>query len=213
VKRTILRGGVLAAIALSMVTVRVLWSSRVEWRAAEAALATGEVPLAVDHFGRAARLHAPGNPWCRRSLDRLDELARRAEAAGDVAAALSAWRELRSSVLATRGAWTPHQERLAPVDARIAELSARSESPSLDPTSDLAARTRWHAARLAQDDAPSVGWTLLALAGLCGWIGAAVGFLFRALDDDDRLRARAALGWGGGVALGLALFLVGLARA
>jgi hypothetical protein len=45
------------------------------------------------------------------------------------------------------------------------------------------------------------------------WIGAAVGFLLRGIDVRARVRRRAALTCAVGVALGLTLFFVGLARA
>ena len=58
----------------------------------------------------------------------------------------------------------------------------------------------------------SVG-SLLALAGLAAWIGCALGLFLRGVGDDDRMRPRAALAWAVGVAAGLAMFFLGLARA
>ncbi len=79
-----------------------------------------------------------------------------------------------------------------------------------DPTLQPRDRARaWHAARLAQDEAPSVGWTLVALFGLAGWIGCALGLILRGVGADDRLRPRVALGWALGTAAGLATFFVG----
>ena len=53
----------------------------------------------------------------------------------------------------------------------------------------------------------------MALFGLAAWIACALGLLLRGVGDDDRLRPRAALVWAAGVAVGLALFFLGLARA
>jgi hypothetical protein len=44
-------------------------------------------------------------------------------------------------------------------------------------------------------------------------VGAAVGFLLRGLDENDRLRPRAALRWAIVLAAGMAAFLIGLASA
>ena len=188
----------LVVIALAIVTVRVVWSSRVEWRAAQAE--SGE--LRVVHLGRAARLYAPGNPYARRALDALAELGR----AGD----LSAWQEARSAILATRSFYTPHRALLDEANRAIAEGMAERDLPS---RGSLEARREWHAARLARDEAPSVVWSVVAILGLFLWIGAAVLFILRAIDENDRLRKRAAILFGAGLALGLVLFFVGLARA
>ena len=193
----------LLAILAAIVAVRVVWSSRGEWRAAQAASGDDEIA----HLGRAARLYAPGNPYSRRAVEKLATIGR-----DDATRALVAWRELRSAVLATRSFYTPHRALLDEANARIADLMADAE---------LAAGTQhardkavaWHAARLQQDEAPSVAWTLVALFGLAGWIGCALGLLLRGVGDDDRLRPRVALAWAVGVAGGLALFFLGLARA
>jgi hypothetical protein len=58
-----------------------------------------------------------------------------------------------------------------------------------------------------------VAWSIVALVGLAAWIGCAVGFFLRAVDERDKLRPRAAVSWALGVGLGLALFFLGLSRA
>ncbi len=209
-RRRIAGALLVAGAALLMVIVRVVVSSRGEWREAEARLSQGDREGALDHLGRAARLYAPGNPYSRRALARIAEIARTSD---DRALSLLAWREARSAILATRSVYTPHRALLAEANARIATLAAALEPPSVDPGADEAARARWHADRLARDDAPSVGWSLAALAGLALFVGCAIGFFFRGLDERDRLRGRVALAWAAGVGCGLALFLVALARA
>ena len=193
----------LVAMLLAIVAARVVWSSRGEWRAASAA--TGDDELA--HLGRAARLYAPGNPYSRRAVDKLAAIGR-----ADPARALAAWRELRSAILATRSFYTPHRALLDEANAHIAELMADAEVATGTQHARDQARA-WHAARLEQDEAPSVAWTLVALVGLVGWIACALGLLLRGVGDDDRLRPRVALAWAAGVAVGLALFFLGLARA
>jgi hypothetical protein len=191
------------ALLLAIVTVRVVWSSHGEWRAAQSA--SGDQEIA--HLGRAARLYAPGNPYSRRAVVTLAAIGRE-----DPARALAAWREARSAILATRSFYTPHRALLDEANARIAELMADAELASGAQKSRDRARA-WHAARLAQDEAPSVAWTLVALVGLAAWIGCALGLFLRGIGDDDRLRPRPALVWAAGIAGGLVLFFVGLSRA
>jgi hypothetical protein len=190
----------LVAIVLAIVAVRVVWSSRGEWRAATAT--QGDEQLV--HLGRAARLYAPGNPYSRRAFAQLAQIGR-----DDPARALAAWRELRSASLATRSFYTPERALLDEANARLADLMADAD-PSMQPHERARA---WHAARLAQDEAPSVAWTLVALAGLAAWIGCALGLVLRGVGADDRLRPRVALGWAVGTAAGLVTFFVGLWRA
>jgi hypothetical protein len=199
--RGLARGAALAVVVVAIVVVRVVVSARGEWRAAQ--YSDGEAR--VVHLGRAARLYAPGNPYSRRAVDELVAIGR-----SGGPEALRAWREARSAILATRSIYTPRPEVLAEANARIAERMAGDEPDARGPLDE---RRAWHAARLARDDAPSVAWTLVALAGLCGWIGSAVAFFLRAVDERDRLRARAAVMCALGIAAGLVLFFVGLSRA
>jgi hypothetical protein len=199
--KTAVQASAMVAICLALVTVRVVWSSRTEWRTAESS--TGDDRLA--HLGRAARLYTPGNPYSRRALNALAEAGR---AGGPDA--LAAWREARSAILATRSFYTPSRALLDEANARIAELTADAEPASRGSVEE---RRAWHAARLAQDDSPSVAWTLVALLGLAAWIAGAALFFLRAVDEQDRLRSRPAALFALVVAGGLVLFFLGLARA
>ncbi|MDB4968237.1 MAG: hypothetical protein JWN44_3926 [Myxococcales bacterium] len=203
--RQLFQGAAVVAILLAIVTVRVVWSSHGEWRAAQALGGDDEIA----HLGRAARLYAPGNPYSRRAVEKLAAIGR-----DEPARALVAWRELRSALFATRSFYTPRRALLEEANARIAELMADAEVQSgAQKSHDRDKARAWHAARLAQDESPSVPWTLLALFGLAAWIGCALGLLLRGIGDDDRLRPRAAMAWAAGVACGLLLFFLGLSRA
>ena len=191
----------LVTIALALVVVRVVWSSHSEWQAAEAS--TG--PMRAVHLGRAARLYAPGNPFSRRALDALADLGR---AGGPDS--LAAWQGVRSAILATRSLYTPHPTLLAEANLAIAELMAARDLPS---RGSLDTRRAWHAARLARDDAPSVAWSAIAILGLFVWIGAAVLFILRAVDEQGGVRPRLALAFAASLGVGLLLFFLGLARA
>lgn len=198
---------VVAVLAISVV--RVVVSSRGEWRAAERAHDLGGGDDEIAHLGRAARLYAPGNPYSRRAVDKLAAIGRSEPLYGD--RGLAAWRELRSAILATRSFYTPHRALLDEADGHIAATMAAAEDPG---DADARAKAeRWHRARLDDHPEPSLPWTLLALGGLGAFIGCAAGFFLRGIGPDDRLRARPAIRWALGVAVGLAAFFVGLARA
>ena len=210
---TVVRIGLGILLLLSLIVGRVLHSSWEEAREGAAAEGRGEIAEAVHRYGQSARLYAPGNPWSRRALDRHAALATDAEGRGDGETALAAWREVRSSILATRSLYTPHPAALATANEQIARLAARLESPSVDPTRDEGARRRWHRERLATTEEPHRGWALLALVGLALWLGAAVAFLRRGLDGALRLVPRPALLCTVAFLIGFALFALGLARA
>ena len=146
----------------------------------------------IAHLGRAARS-------TRRAIRtrgaRVDKLAahrprpiRRARSA--------AWRELRSAILATRSFYTPHRALLDEANGRIADRSWPT------PKSPRGTRARRRPPRAGtprgwrRTTRRRVGWTLLALVGLAAWIGCALGFFWRGVDDDDRLRAARRVGVG-----------------
>ena len=195
----------LFAILLAIVAVRVVWSSRGEWRAARRPRRGDDE---IVHLGRAARLYAPGNPYSRRAVDKLaDDRPRRSGA--------RARRVARAALGAPGDALVLHAAPRAP---------RRGQRAHRRPHGRRRGRRR-HAARARAKRAPGTprawrrtkrrrcAWTLVALVGLAAWIGCALGLLLRGIGDDDRLRPRAALAWALGVGAGLALFFLGLARA
>lgn len=173
---------------------------------------TDGLRAAIVEYRRAARWYAPGNAYVTRALDRLEAIGRLAEQSADAPTALEAWRAVRRAILGARSLYTPHGDRLARANARIAALSARLEGARAG--ADAIARSEaWHRAQLRRDTAPAVGWVVLALLGFFGWVGAAVGFLYRAVSPEDRLLGRPAILWGAGILVGLVGWLVGLTQA
>jgi hypothetical protein len=192
------------ALLFAIVTVRVLASSHSALSDAERAASPDERRFLL---GVAARMYAPGNPWSARALAALVDEGRAHEAA-DPKRALAAFREVRSAILATRSFYTPNRPLLDEANRAIARLTAALEGSG-------AAGDAWHAARLAEAEreAPSVGWSVVALVGLFLWLGAAAALFLAGFDANDALRRRPALAAACGIAVGLALFFVGLARA
>ena len=198
--------------AVCVVAVRVVIEGRAELRAGRAAAAE-DLPGAITHLGRAARWYAPGASAPADALDDLRTIGLTAEGHGDSKLALDAWQTVRGAILSTRSTYTPHADRLEEANEHIATLMAQTEPATVAPGQTQDQRRSWHLDLLERDDAPKVGWTLLALLGLGGWIAAAFLFIYRAVGEDDRLKARTALACGLAIVAGFGAFLFGLARA
>jgi hypothetical protein len=200
----------LAAVALALVTGRVLhdsWSALGDGQAAEA---RGERPQAIRQYLRAARMYVPGSPFVGRALARLEGLAAASASAGDLQGEREALEAIRSSLLGARSLYTPHAERLVAADARLAAIYARQEQPSVAPGASIADREEWHRARLAIRPGPAIPATVTALAGLALWLGAVVLFIRRGVDRTLRLERRWAVAAGIGFFVGFGLFVLGL---
>ncbi|HEX9078433.1 MAG TPA: hypothetical protein VF795_02515 [Desulfuromonadaceae bacterium] len=56
-------------------------------------------------------------------------------------------------------------------------------------------------------------WSVVVVAGLLGWVGAALGFIFKAFPGRGQFLARPALIWGGVLAASYAVWIVGMLHA
>lgn len=202
-----------AGLCLGVVVSRAVWEGRRALERGSEAATAGDLAEAVTQYRRAARWYVPGAPHVGRAYDRLEDIARLAEASGDVELALAAWRGVRGSILATRSFYTPHSHRLEPANRRIAALMAGSEDPAVAPGQAEPEREAWHYALLERDEAPSVFWSIVALLGFAAWIGGGVLFALRGVTADDTLVPRMAATAGALVAVGLVIWMLGLYKA
>lgn len=209
-RRKVIAVGVVAAICLGVVVTRAVWEGRSALSLGDEAQKAGDPQTAIRWWRRAARWYVPGAPHVGDAYDRLDEFAVAAEARGDSRNALAAWRGIRGSILATRSFYTPHVERLAPANRRIAALMAKAEGASADPARTEAERATWHYELLARDEAPSVFWSIVALLGFGMWIAGGGLFALRAVTKEDQLVAKTAAISGILVATGLVVWMLGL---
>lgn len=212
-RRKIILGVAVVAFCFGVVAIRAVWQGRSALSDGDAAAQAGEFAEAVTSWRRAARWYVPLAPHVVDAYERLESLATEAESRGDAALALAAWRGVRGSILATRSFFTPQQHRLGPANQHIAALMAASESANPDSGETLEARTAWHLRLLDRNEAPSVGWALLALLGCGLWIGGGFYFAFAGVSADDRLIPRAARVAGVLVVVGLLLWMLGLYQA
>lgn len=195
-------------LLLAALIARMLFGAQREVAAAAVARDPAERAL---HLRRAMAYYLPGNPWVRQAHDGLLEQARRARRLGDGRTALQSFRELRSAILALRGATRPYAGSLPEINSAIAELTARD--PAAAPSLRTAAGQRRHLARLGHPPAPHRGFVLLALLGFGLWVGGGVLLLLRGLKPDLTLVPRRFWPLAGVIGLGLALFCVGLGAA
>ncbi len=68
----------------------------------------------------------------------------------------------------------------------------------------------WHLEQLMKTNAPSVGWSLLAILGLILWIGGGFAFAYKAITPEDKLHSRRAVYYGAVIVLGLVVWMLGL---
>lgn len=210
--QSLVRIAVVATIVLSAFVVRVVTSAAGELQLGRDYEARGDRVAAVVHYRRAARWYAPGSPYHVRALSALAQLASAAEKAGDRDLALSGYRAIRSAIMSTRGLYTPERQRLAAANGRIADLMASLPPPPMDAGKSREQLRKEHLALLTADRDPKLGWTLLLLLGFALWVGSAVIFTLRAVDDDRWVPAEARR-WGALVLLGLGMFIAGMALA
>ncbi|MFH0903449.1 MAG: hypothetical protein V2A73_22700 [Pseudomonadota bacterium] len=197
-------------VCLGVIAGRTLWDGRKALLSGDAAYGRGEVEEAIAAWRRAARWYSPAAPHVRVAYGRLESVAREAEQRGDSRQALAAWQAIRSSCLSTRSFYVPYADHLAVANERIAALMASMEGPDADPGKTEEERRAWHQALLSRDPSPSVGWTLVALLGLAGWIGGAVLFAFKGISPEEKLNRRAAIRAVVLIAAGLLTWMLGL---
>jgi len=213
-KRKVLLGLAIAAFILGSIYVKVYVGSMHEYRRAEQAYEAGDLDAALEHYEYAVQWYTPRNPWVRRSIESLWRMGTDAEDAGNVDRALAAYRALRGSLYAVRSFYAPYQEWIPRCNEKIASLSAgkiaQTEAGKDRPFEEIRAESL---ELLKKDHAPDVGWAILAEIGFFGWVGSAIGFIFRAYRDAGRLSGRAAIRWGLAIIAFYALWTLGLSRA
>ncbi len=181
------------------VVVRALLEGRAELARADA---TDDEATRVLHLGRALRWRLPWASHVARARDELVAIGETAEVRGDDAAALVAYREVRSGLVGTRMIDPPDPAVLGDVDRRIARLMAAEDARRNLGGDDAEA---YHLALL---EAPRVGddtATFVGAAAFVLWVAASIGFLMRGVDGRGRLRTAAAVRWG---ALSIITFVV-----
>jgi hypothetical protein len=204
---------VASVILTSVIVCRVLLESSRELRAGDDAESRRDLADAIRHWRRAAHGYLPGNPFCSRAFDRLESTAVRAEGQGMPEVAFTAWRAVRASSLATRWIVVPERDRLERANRHLARLLSEMPRPAEDRDRDPARLREEHLSRLNEDPAPEPAWVITLGIGFALWLAGTFAAARMGWDADDRIQKRPLALSIAAVAVGIALFLLGVARA
>lgn len=176
-------GGVLATA-----TVREIGEGSRAIAESDAAIERGDTARAITQARAAAQAVVPGSPYPARGYERLETLARDAEARGDDATANTAWQAMRAAALSTRGLAVKTEGWLALASESLARLSAQKNAAT---TTDAPRADRGEAMLEAlhrTEPPPTLTFVLLA-AGGAGFLGGVARLAWAA---GDRLSWRVA---------------------
>ncbi len=170
-KRRAVRPYLLAVLALLAVLVgRAMLEGAAAVRRSDEQAAKGDVEGAIAHAMRATKWYVPLASHPREGYDRLRDIARRAELAGDVDTALVAWQAIRAGARGTRSFWIPYADRLREADEHIALLLASKPPPGIDRGKPREQLVQEHRALLSRDDAPRPLAVVAMYMGLAVWL-------------------------------------------
>ena len=204
---------VLVALALCVLTLvmsaRAVLEARGSSARADVALAAGDIDTAISRLRVTARWYAPFNFYASNALARLLSLAEIAEARGEHARALSAYRAIHAAIHATRSFYTPHGGLLEQADEHIATLMA-AEPPAPVEQQHTPDQRKADYLALLRPTQPRLSGVLLAIAGLVTWVGSAVAFLTWGVDGEGRALRRIGRRSIGLLLVGWIMFAVGL---
>lgn len=211
--RGVMQAAIVVLLLLAALAFRVVISARAELAEADRLLASSDVDASILHYRRAARWYAPGSPYHVTALSRLAQLGAQAELRGETERALTAYRAMRSAIMAARSFYIPESARLHAANRKIAALMAQQPLPAVDAGKSRQQVRDEHLALLETNRDPKIWWTWVLLLGFFGWVAGAYIFTIRAIDEHDRLVPREALRWGAVIAVGFGLFVLGMALA
>lgn len=212
-RRALSRAALVIGLVLAGLLLRAWISCGSELAEADSARRGGDTEAAIDHYRRAAAWYFPGNVRASAALEALFEIGAQAEARGETALALSAFRSVRAAAMSARSLYVPHDALRTHADERIAALMAAGTVPPADAERSPEQRRARYLAALRQQRGPRTIWALLALVGLSLWITGGVMLATRGLDERDAWVPAQARRWGTLIVVGLGLFVLGLALA
>jgi hypothetical protein len=196
------------SVLVAVMLVRALLEARAHRGRADVALRQGDLEGAVTSLRLSARWNAPFNVYAEESFAELERLGGAAEARGEQAQALVAYRAIHASAMASRGVVVLEDERLDRVDRRIASLSQAVALAGGQPVQGLD-RGKDYLAALRPERPRAIG-VVVAWAGFLAWVGGASVFLRRGVDAQGRLVRQVARRGAVFALLGWLAFAVGL---
>jgi len=177
-KKRLIEVSLIIAVFLIMIVIRVGFGSYKEFKAAEKFYEEKNTDLAIIHYDRAIHWYTPFNPYVKASVNKLKEIGQRCEAENNYEEAVETYEILRSSIYSTRSFYTPFKSVIGFTDEKIAAL--RASLIENDPAWNKKAKKPTKAeilAKLKQNRAPSVFFSVLASIGFIGWIASVIFFI------------------------------------
>jgi hypothetical protein len=185
-------------LALATLTAHAVAQGEDEMTQSDAAFNRGDVRLAAHHARRAAVSYAPGAPHVRAAFQRLEAVARGAEANGEHDVALFAWRAMRSAALETQHVTRPFEAELMLANQALARLQVSAATPT---TTREAVRLGKIAERdLERDRTPRASWIALLTLGFLAALGGLGWFSVQGVRADGAIRWSVAK-WGASLAI------------
>lgn len=198
-------------MVLATIWLRAYLSGREELRIGLAAERAGDVEKALLHYQFAMRWYTPLADAPQQAAESLWTIALQAEARGDRATALTAHRDLRGAIYATRSLYDPFGHRLNAVNRRLARLTAEQQlSQASARGRNLETLEADHLRLLELDPTPAPGWSLVVVLGFLGWVGGAFALIARGFGPDIRVRPKPFMRWASVTAICFAAWVVGL---
>ena len=177
---------------------------------AEAAYKQGKADEARQYYERTIKRHTPLSATTPRAIKRLWQLGTTAEGQGNVPLALAAYRSLRSSLYAIQSVYSPYKPWIPKSESKIAALMAHTITAAQPNAAKLAQDTAKFLRQLQRPSGPHLGWTIVTEIGFLGWIGATVGFIWRASTPTGGWAWRPSLRWGGSGVVCFTLWIIGM---
>lgn len=199
-----------------LVFIKVNVNAHKEHQKAEAALNNNNLEQAITHFNRAIHWYSPGSKTIKASVQALWEIGIQAEINRDYRIALQAFRSLRSSLYSARSFYTPYPDWIDKCDDRISSLVALEREPYHPDDAFPKTSFRRKDEILNILDAPtepSVLWSIIVEIGFLGWIGSAIGFIFRVFSGQKGFNPTRAVFWGILLIFFYAFWIIGMLNA
>ena len=172
---------ILFALFLVIASTRVLYESWHEYHAGISLQRQHRQAEAVSHLIRSARWYFPLFGADGRAIDALYQLANHQLKQGNKTKALSLFREIRAAILVTRSLYTPHKQKLALCEERIAFLMAKGNAQA----------QQRYLAQLRSHIEPNPWLSLLAVVTFLVWLFfSGWGFFYSVTKEGDVLWKR-----------------------
>lgn len=171
----------------AIVYARVIYESQKYYFLAGEALKNPRTGDALLLLRKSAMWYAPFNPHVKNAHERLWQIGRKAELAGDQDLALEAYRAIRSSILAARSFYTPEVSTLDRVNERISVLMSRKSHPPAFKGKSEEELHRLHYGLLSDIPQPDPKWSIVLIAGFFIWTGSIVYFIFSGLSSSLKI--------------------------